>query len=226
MPRPPQRPGSVLFAAIVLIIVGTLSLLCDLMGGGMIAVLAAIPAPAAKEKVAGKALIAEPPDPFAEMRFIAKEAPGYYVFSGVSVGLDLLLGLGQLICGIGLLRMSSSARLMAILLTVVKLLAGFGGHVYNFLYVMPAQARFHELNPPLPGMPDMASLTQTLGMGMVVIYIVIQLAIALTIVLLLLLPGNRQAFIDAASPQPEEQERRPSGYDDDDDGYGAPARLK
>ncbi len=216
MPRTPQRPGTVLSAAIILIIVGTWSLLAGVCGAGSIAVLAAIPEP--KEK----AMPGQPPDAMAPMRFVAKEVPGYYVFAGVSLGLDTLLGLGQLFCGLGLLRMSSRARTVAILLTLAKLFLSFGGQAFNFIFVFPAQARFYELNPAPPGMPDMASFSQTLGIGAVVFGMVIQLAIVGAILLLLLLPGTRQAFVDAALPQPEEEPKRRSGYEDEeDDGYGS-----
>jgi hypothetical protein len=215
MPRSPKRPGTVTVAAIILIVLGTLSLVCGVCGAGGTAVMALMPEGAAKGGPG------QPPDPMAPQRFIAKEVPAYYPVIFASVGLDMMIGLGQLICGIGLLRMSSLSRLLAILLTLVKLVVSLAGHAFSFLLVFPAQSRFFEQNPPPANAPfDAAAFGQAFGMGFVVLTIVVQLVIVAVVVLLLSLKGTRDAFASAGSPEPEPEERRPTGYDDDD-GYGA-----
>jgi hypothetical protein len=196
----------VILAAVMLMIVGGFSLIGSICGAGGIAMVAVTPeVPRAK---------GQPPDPLATQRFIAKEVPGYYPFVVATMTFDLLIGIGQIAAGIALLRMSSLARMAAIVLTLMKLLLSCVGHVYNGVLVMPVQAKFLEENPQVP-----ASFTQSLTVALLAVTIIFQLAFSALILVPLLLKSTRDAFAAASRPPAEEEERprsRYEGYDDED----------
>src|ERR1019366_7596602 len=133
MPAKPKRPGQVIFVAVVLIILGCWSLLGGVCGGGFTAFAAMQPDPGGP---------AQPGDPFAAQRFLAKEIPGYTATIFVLLFFNMLFGIGELIAGIGLLRMSSAARTLAIVLTVLKLFFSMASNAYNLVYVLPANDKF------------------------------------------------------------------------------------
>jgi hypothetical protein len=211
-----KTPGMVIFVGVILIIVGSWSLIGGLCGGGSMAFIALSPEPP------GPKAKGQPPDPAAPQRFIAKEVAGYYAVVFSLMAVDMLFGLGQLFAGIGLLRLSSTARMLAILLTLGKLLVSFGGHAYNLLLVLPAQARFFEANPMPQGQGapfDLGAITQAFTAIILVLVIVIQLIVAATILVVLNRKSTRDAFAAASQPSTEEDERprsRYEGYDDDD----------
>ena len=160
MSQPTKRPGAVTAAAVVLFIVGSLSLLCGIVTGGGVAVFALNPPrPDAPKK-------ADAADPFgfmfAQQDFVIKESPAYYPVHITGAALDLLLGIAQIACGVGLLRMSSASRWMAILFTLVKLLTSLAFHVYTLMYEFPAQERFAAANPLVKGGPDGAGAMSSL----------------------------------------------------------------
>jgi hypothetical protein len=204
----------VIFVAVILFLVGGWSLLGGCCGTGYLAMLATMP-----EQPGGKIKGAPPGgDPGEMQRFMAKEAPGYYPVIFTLSGIDILFGLGQVIAGIGLLRLSSAARIMTIVLTLGKLFFSFAGHAYNVIFVTPAQAKFFEQNPLPPGAPfDLASFTRAATWLVLGIVVVIQLALVMAIVIPLVMSNVRQAFADAANPPSLEDgpRRRDTGYDDD-----------
>ncbi len=213
MRHAPQRPGMVLFVAIVVIIVGGLTLVGNLCGGGSMAITAMAP-----EAPQGKG---QPPDGAAIQRFIAKEVPSYIPVSLSIMVVDLFVGIGMLAAGIGLMRMSSLSRMAAIGLTLFKLLLACLGNVYNFVLVMPAQSKFFEANPLPQGAPfDIAAFTQGATLICLGIVIVIQLAVAAIILIGLNTAGVRAAFAAAGKPPMDDDEddrprSRYEGYDDD-----------
>jgi len=232
MPRKPDRPGSITFVAIVLIILGCLSLLGGLTGGPSLILAAVTADPAPRPK-------GQPPNGMDLQRMFAKETATYYPVTGGLLLADLLFGVGQIVCGVGLLKMNAARRVPAILVTLGKMLFSFANHAYQMLVLGPVTARFFQeamVMPPGPQgqqqqMPfDLGMFMQAaMGIG-VAITVVIQLAIFLTITLILMSAGTKAAFAAAAAPAPLDEdggkeERRRSryeGYEDEDDGSRSP----
>lgn len=230
MHRKPARPGSLTFVAIVLIILGSLSLLGGLTGAPTLIITAVTPDPPPRQP-------GEPPNANDIHRMAAKETATYYPVVGGSILVDLLFGIGQIVCGIGLLKMNPSRRIPAILVTLVKMVFSWGNQAYQVVVLGPVTAKFFEeamkmpagpQGQPPPPMPfDMGTCMQA-GMGIgVAITVIVQLAILLTITLILTSAGTKAAFAAAAAPQVDDgafeadkDERRRSryeGYDDEDD---------
>ena len=208
-----NRPGTVTTAAIILFIVGGWSLLSVPCASVFIGVLAAMPEPPAAAD--GKAQVG---DPAASMRFIVKEVPSYYPVIFASMAVTMVFGIGQIVAGLGLLRLSPRSRGMAILFTIGKLLWAFAGHAYNVFLVMPVQERFFQQNPHIPGGSLTGGLTYiTLG-----ITAVIQIAIGMVIIGLVLSPSAKAAFNSTSAPGDDDlPRRRDEGYGDD---YNPPPR--
>jgi hypothetical protein len=217
MARTLNRPGVVVAAAVILMIVSILTLLGGICGGGIMAFTAAAPEPKGEQ--------AKQPfgDAGAQQRFIAKEAPAYYAVIFSLTGLGVLLSAGQLLAAIGLLSMNPTARTAAIWLTAAKLFVNFLGHVYNAVYVMPAQRDFFDQNPLPQGAPfDIGAFTQTLGSVMLVVVFLFQLAIGITIVGLLMTKSANDGFAAATAPPVEEEKPRSKYEGYDDEGYNPP----
>lgn len=224
MPAKVRTPGMITFVGILLIVVGGWSLLGGLCGGGGLAFAALSPDPG------GPQAKAMPGDANAVHRFFAKEVPGYFAVTFLVLGIDMLFGLGQLIAGIGLFKLSPLARILAIGLTLGKLLLSLAGHLFQIIFVLPAQKKFFDLNPPLPpGQQapfDIQTFTQSLTVVILGITVLIQLAIAFTIVLVLM--TNKSAFTAPAVSLDEGGEgsrSRYEGYDDDDDRPRKPPKF-
>lgn len=204
-----KRPGLVTVAAVILFLVGAWSVFGGLCGGGAVAVMAFLPEP--PPNADNKARL---DDPMASVRFLAKEVPGYYAIATASLAVGMLIGLVEIGCGFGVLRLSGTARLLAILITLLKLVFSAAGHGYNLIYVLPAQQRFHELNPHIPG-GEVAAIASYAGLA---VGIFLQLAVVITILALLFAPSVRQAFAEAAKPADptdEELPRRRDAYEED-----------
>jgi NAD-dependent deacetylase len=138
MNHAPKRPGLVIFAAVIMILAGSWSVFGGICGGGAIGLVDVMPTmPHAKGQQ----------DPAALQRFVTKEVPGYYPVIFGMLGLTVLVGIAMIAAGIGVLRMSSTARVVAMLLVLISLLISFGRGVYNAVFVLPAQARFVQANP-------------------------------------------------------------------------------
>ncbi len=226
MPAKPTRPGSITFVAILLIILGCLSLLGGLTGVPSLIYTAVTPDQAPPPP-------GQPPSGPDLQRMFAKETATFYPVTGGFLLADLLCGIAQIVCGVGLLRMNPSWRLVAIFATLAKMLFSWGSQAYQVLVLGPVTARVFQqamVMPPGPqGQPqqmpfDIGMLMQA-AVGIVIfITVIVQLAIFLTITLILTSAGTKSAFAAAAAPQPAEEEvddrdeRRRSryeGYDDD-----------
>jgi hypothetical protein len=227
MPAKPTRPGSITFVAIVLIILGCLSLLGGLTGapGLIYTAVTADPPPRAP---------GQPPDGNEIHRMAAKENATYYPVVGGLLLVDVLFGIAQIVCGIGLLRMNPTWRIPAILVTLGKMLFSWGNQAYQVVVLGPVTTRFFQealVMPPGPGgqpqqMPFDIGMFMQAAMGIgVFITVIVQLAIFLTITLILTSARTKVAFAAASAPQPAEDDadnrehRRPSryeGYDDDE----------
>jgi flagellar basal body-associated protein FliL len=223
MPRTPTRPGSITFVAIVLIVLGCLSLLGAIQIVTLaIVALSAEPAPATRAP-------GQPPDQASIHRFLAKEVPGYYPVAFAAESLNVLFGLAQLLCGVGLLKLKPGARIWALWLIIAKLLFAFASNAYQGFVVIPPTQRFLAENIVQPaGQQAPADLISTIT-GAILIMVVVgsvvfQIAVALTLILVLTSATAKKAFSGGAEPQSEEgepKEERPrsryEGYDEDDD---------
>ncbi len=210
-----KRPGTVTAVAVILFIVGGFSLLAGMCSGGWIAIVAMKPPLDGGGPDAAKV---DPNDPAAVQRFMAAEVPGYFPAVFAFQGIDILLGVGQVVAGIGLLRMSGTARVMAILLMLVKLLFSFAGHSFTLTLVVPAQTKLMRMNPPPPGVPfDMGRMTEAITWAGVLIAVVIQLALVITVISLLSTKRVRDAFAGRTPPVVDEEDRfhrRAQGHED------------
>jgi hypothetical protein len=216
MSNKPKVPVVVIIAAVLLIVFGGLSVIGGLCGGGQVGMAAM------KAEPAGKI---QPGDVIAIQQFFIKEIPGYLPVILTLTFFDMAVGLGQLLCAVGLFKLMPMARLAAILLSVGKLLLSFAGHIYSVIFVFPAQARFVQLNPALPAGQqapfDQGAATTVVTVVIMVLAIVFQIVIAGTIVFLLCTKSSRDAFAGKSPEPPEDADekkprRRYEGYDDDD----------
>ncbi len=208
-----KRPGVVLAAAILLFIFGGLSVLGSCCAGAGLLMQGVIPEPPA---VQGK----KPPNAMDLNRKVAEEVPGFIIVESGTHGLNLLLGLVKIFAGIGLLKMSSPARLLAIGAAIVSILVTLGHAAYTAVLVIPVYDKvFAEQLKNAPPMPfDFAQLMQGSMWVGVLFGIVLALAIWLTVIFLLSGQKVRAAFAEAGLPPVEEEPPRSrlEGYDDDD----------
>jgi hypothetical protein len=205
MPKKVKAPGMVIFVAILMFIAGGFSILGCVCGGGSIAMLENVKLPQAPGQ----------PDPMALPNHLKKELPGYYPVLFTIMGLDGVLGLAKIILGIGLLRLSSTARLGTMMAYVVNLLLTCISGTYNGFFVLPTQGQFLAANP-VPGQ----EFTQPMGIALMILGIVLSIAVSIMILVVLNLRSTKEAFLAASQPPTEEEDSprsRYEGYDDDDD---------
>ena len=219
MPDAPERPGTVMFVAIVLFVFGAVYTLSACATGGQagyIAFFSEPPDPRAKVR---------PDDVAANLRFLADEIPGYVaIVIGVAV-LDILFGIAQLICGIGVLKVKPAARTATMVLILLRLVYVLVFDAFSAVMMYPVQIRFYELHPleiPQHAGPrpvDMATIMRvTLYVGLA-LKVFVELFVAALIVWLLNTAKAKAAFAGTLEPPPEEVEKPRSayvGYEDDE----------
>lgn len=219
MPATPKRPGTVLGAAILLLIFGTFSLLGGVCGGASILLVETL-----------SNLLPKPPagpqgqqqDPMAALKQLIKEAPGYVPVTVGSSALTSLIGLLAIIAGIGILKMNPTARSLGIMVAVCFILLALVMSGYNFAFVVPISVQVADdqaKNQP-PGMPDMSGINKALVYVGSVVGFIFQVVIWGLIILLLRSQGARDAFAGKTIDEEEKKDDRHltaySGYDDDD----------
>jgi hypothetical protein len=202
----PRRPGVVTTAAVILFIVGGWSLLGACCTGASLGLMFALPAP---PQIDDKA---RPEDPLASTRFLLKELPSYPYVQGGVLAINCLFGIGQIIGGIGLLKLRPFAPIFATSVSIGKLLFAFVGHAYAIMVVMPVQERFFVENPHIPG----GNIVGMFGLFTIAGVAGVQIIIGLTIIALIYAPTAREAFAAAASPPPEGEEWQRRRDEDDD----------
>ena len=202
MPAKAKTPGIVIFVAVLMFIAGGINILGCVCGGGSIAMLENMKLP----QVQGQ------PDPMALPNFLKKEAPGYYPVIFTIMGLDGVLGLAKIILGIGLLRLSSTARLITMMAYVVNVLILCISVGYNGFFVLPLQSRFFAANPQ-PGQ----EFAQLMAIPSMILSVVLSLAVTITILVVLNMRATKEAFQAASQPPSDDDDRPRSRYDDDDD---------
>ena len=231
MPATPKRPGTILGAAILLLIFGVYSLLGGICGGIFVlnpeAVTEALsnllpkaPGPQGKEQ-----------DVFAPQRQVAKEAPAYTPVMVASSGVTSLLGLLAVIAGIGALRMKPSARSLGIFVALTEILATLIQSGYNIAFVIPITARVtaEQNQERPPGMPDMSGFTNGALYGGAIFGILFTIVIWGIVLMLLRSKSATDAFAGKFPEDPptsgETEPSRYEGYEDDDRARPAPPKL-
>lgn len=169
---------------------------------------------------------------------IERTVPGYQIIQIITVGLGLLLSVGMLTSGIGLLRLSSSARTMTIIFTSISIASYLFQAVYQFAFVMPAMSNaFRAILPGIVGpappqaLQAMQSMMTVIGIATVFVYALV-IAYLAVILILLLRSSARQAFLYAGQGyeprfdpdryRDERDEPRRREGDDDDWDYRRP----
>jgi hypothetical protein len=221
-----QRPGSVIAAAVLAIIYGSLFMICGLCGLVSLAAQGTInqglfgggdPQQAQMQKQVQEA--------------IERDVPGLRVFqiAGTIVGLAEALAL--LIAGIGLLGMHSWARKLAVITALIAVASTAFQVIYQVVFVMPATTNAMKValpaampkgpGPgPAPGAAQIAQMMEVMFTAInigTVIFCVLVIAYLLVIVILLQRRPVRAAF--AAWGLPAEAQMRPNREEAEDDGW-------
>jgi hypothetical protein len=214
MARTRGRPGVVIAAAVLLFIFGGISVLAGCCG---------VVSEAMQETIQG--MIPQPPavqgkKPVNVHRLIAEEVPSKVYVLITFNSFNLILGVVKIIVGIGLLKMSSPARMLAFIVAGLTIFATIVESLYNAIVLMPAmQKAFAEQMKNAPPMPfDFGQLMQGSSWVGTALAILVSMGIWLTVIFLLSGEKVRTAFAEASLP-PEIEERsrsRYEGYDDDD----------
>jgi hypothetical protein len=217
-----KRPGVVLAAAILLFVFGSFSVLRGCCG-------------VFSEVLQGpiQGMMPQPPavqgkKPVDINRRLAEEVPSkVYVLSTFHV-IDFLLGIVKIIVGIGLLKMSSPARVLAFIVAGFTIFETIAESLYNVLVFMPAFERvFAEHLKNAPPMPiDFGALFKGSSWVGAALGIIVSLGIWLTVIFLLSGERVRTAFADAGKEPPEPEKRRKpryEGYEDEDEGDRPPS---
>jgi hypothetical protein len=225
MPDAPKRPGSLTFVAIVLFTFGFVYLLNSAATGFYAGIVVLDP-----QEHDPNAKIAAG-DVSGTLRFIAGEIPGWVAISLVISVLDILFAIGQIMCGINVMRLKPSARKATILLIVTRLLYILAYDGFAAVVVLPIELRLSErqMADIVPAGGGQADLSMVMGLMKIAIYGVFGLKVLLEIfaagLLLLLLSTSRakNAFagipdVPETSIQEERQRTQYAGYEDDDAG--------
>jgi len=210
MDHPPRRPGSVLTAAILLIVFGAFLLMCGICGGAGLA-------------VAGPANAGGPEE------ILAKDLPGHQIIDIGNVIANLLIGLAMILAGVGVLNLMPIARYAAYVVVVFHLLKSVGQAAYGAIFIVPVMEKIVAQQAPNQQQAPF-DIGKVMAGGMwfgIALGLIIPLAFCVPIIILLSVRSARAAFSgarDADEPR-DEDERRPryGGYDDDDD-YSPPKK--
>ncbi len=229
MPQAVNRPGTVMFVAIVLFLFGTLYTLNALSSGvGAAIVAASADAADANAKI-------QPGDIGAMLRFIATEIPGYVPISlGIAV-LDFIFGITQLICGLNVLRLKPFARRFTIGLILVRLIYVLGYDAFATVVVLPIEIRYFErqavdMQQADPQQAEAARIVMNIasyGVYAVLAFkVFVEIFAAALIIILLSTARTKAAFAGIVETPPEEPPQKPPsqyvGYDDEE-GYSPPS---
>lgn len=217
MPATPKRPGTILGAAILLLIFGVYSILGGVCGGIVILTPDAIGNLMPKQPgVQGKAQ-----DPLAPQRQVALEAPAYVPFALGFTGFTVLLGLLATIAGIRALKMAPAARSLGVFVAIAVILSTLVQTGYNFAYVIPITARVtaEQQKERPPGMPDMSGVTTGAMYGGAIFGVIFNIVIWGIVIMLLRSKSATDAFAGKFPEELTSEQEKPSryeGYDDDD----------
>lgn len=218
----PQRPGSVIAAAVLALIYGSLFLICGLCGVAGLAMQGMQPAFGAANPQQAQMQKQMKED-------MERDVPGYQIVQIATVIVGLGLSLAILVAGIGLLGMHSWARKLAVIAALIAVASAAFQTIYQIVFIIPAttnamaaalpgaMAKGPGQVPP-PGAAAFGNMMQAMGplMGfMTVVFYVAIIAYLLIIVFLLQRRRVRAAF--AAWGLPVEPQERPEREQEGDD---------
>lgn len=215
-----QRPTGALVIGILYIIFGSLGLLGACCGGGSIGLLSML----------GRNNPALQNNPsILQHQFMVEHYPLYLPGMITTLTLGLIISIGELIAGIGLLKMSSWARRLGIAIAVLILCQCLISAAYQLLVSIPGADRFWSNPPPqMQNLPPeirdfnrMISMAGLLGLLPSLIY-------GGAALIVLLRPSMRDAFAGVPVQLPDEaedddprwtgsQRSREGSYGDEDD---------
>jgi hypothetical protein len=188
----PQRPGSVTAAAILLMVYGSMNLLCAMCAGGM----------------------AFFPDPDAPA--LVNEIPAFHAVQIGHALSNMIVGSAMIVLGSLLLNMSAAARLGALIACWYEVVLLFAHSAYAAIFEIPVRQRLFAdeavKNPVLP--IDIGELGQGALWLSLAVTIVLALSFCLTIIALLSGAQVRAAFgrqdrPPATDTEQFDEERRP-----------------
>ncbi len=221
---PAQRPASVTTAAVLAIVYGSLFTLCGLCGLASLAM-----------QGANKNLFAGGDPQQAEMQkkmedALEREVPLYRAMQVIGPVVGLVLALALLVAGIGLLRLYSWARFLAIGTAMLTVLFNILQTFYQLVFLIPAMNRvFTDVLPnALPKGPaappvDIVQVVKYSVLAGTIFGVLIQVAVIiylLIIMFLLLQRKARAAF--AGIDMPEAITKSPDAEEDEGWGKAAP----
>ena len=215
MQRSPGTPGSITAAAVLMFIYGGFLLLCGVCGGVM--------------------TVAMPDQGGQQARMQAMldaGAPGHQIVQFGSMGLHILIGFAMVGAGIGVLRWSNVARIIACIAIVLEVIVTVGNGIFQIVFIMPVTNRFiaevvqaqQKQGAPPPPFDLNAFMTGT-GIATIFVMILIKFALLLPIGICLNLAGARAAFSGKLDAPPIDDDRDRDRPRDDDD-YNLPPRPK
>jgi hypothetical protein len=200
MNHSPPRPGSVITAAVLLFVYGTLMLACNLCSVGVVA------ANGGNNNNA-----------------VAQELPFDIYVQIVTMALSLLLAAGMIAAGVGTLRLMPIARIATYGLCVADIFISLLGSAYQAIFVFPVTEKiFAQAVQNQPQAPfDFAQLIKGSQWFGLCLGISIVLAFCIPIMIFLSTASARAAFKGEYHPEPPPRDRRDrfDDFDDDDDDY-------
>ena len=199
----PGRPGSVMTAAVLLLIYGSLMLVCGLCGG------------------AGQ-FIKDPNDPMGLEEFMAKELPAHQVMEITQAVSNVVIALTMILAALGILQLMPAARIAAYCATIYEIVWAVVHSAYTVIFVFPVTERmFAQVAQNQPPMPFDFGQLMTGGMWVgVTLSFCICLGFCVPIILCLSTKSARAAFAWEYTPEFSPHDRL-SRFDDldDDDSY-------
>ena len=202
MPYKTKRPGTVIAAAVLLIIYGAVNLTCAICAGA---------------SFLGK----DADDPMQLDAMIEKDLPTYNIIqTGIAVS-NLLVGGMMIVSALGVLRLMRSARIIALILGTYDVLMAILNSIYSIIFVFPVTERiFAQVAQNQPPMPlDFAQFMNGSLWFMLLFSLVTCLALCIPVIILLATRSARAAFAGEYMQDPPPEDYR-SRYDDDDDDEG------
>lgn len=192
-----KPPGSVVGAAVLLMIYGGMSMACVVC--------------------AGASFFIDDPDGMNDK--VAKEVPSYVAVEIASAAISIMTGLGMIVAGLGVLKLMRPARLAAYFLCVVEILQVLAHCAYSAILVIPAYNRIFALEAP--NMPELGfnfanAMSASMWVG-VSLNVIVTLVFCTAVIVLLSKATARAAFATDYFEPPPGTRPRYEGYEDEDD---------
>ena len=204
MQSKPRCPGLVIAASVLLIVYGSLMLVCGFCTGGVLAMMAVMPAMPQGQ-----------PDPFVVERAVQKELPSYLAAQiGIAV-YNLLLAPTMIAAGLGALWLKPVARFVGSAAAFFDILIGLANALFMAVIVFPATDRVAAAQV---NMPVNLGFTQQANWGQLIMAVGLSLAFCGPILAFLNVRRSRDAFAGKITdPPPDEHLERLKAFEEDDD---------